>query len=227
VAGVGGFEEDVIEAGAGAEQGIERDTEFLGDEIGGFEADAGDISSEDVGVGLDRVDGIVAVGFVDADRAAGADAVGMEEDHDGADDFLFGPGVLDLFAAFGSDAVDLFETRGSMFDDVEDGVAEAFDEFAGADGTDAADHAAAEVFGDAFECGGRGGADEMGLELEPVFAVADPAALGIDPFSRADGRERAEDGDEIAMTAGMNLEDGEARILVEEGHALDQASPSG
>jgi hypothetical protein len=41
MAGVGGFEEDMIEAGGGAQQGIERHAEFLGDLVGGFEADAG------------------------------------------------------------------------------------------------------------------------------------------------------------------------------------------
>jgi hypothetical protein len=223
VSGLGGFEEDMIEAGGGAEERIERDTEFLGDLIGGFETDAGDIAGEDIGVGAELIDGMLAVGFEDADGAAGADAVGMEEDHDGADDLLFGPSVFDLFTAFGADAIDLFEACGSVFNDVEDGVSEAVDQLAGVDGTDAFDHAAAEVFFDAFAGVGRGRGEELGMELESVIPVAHPPPLGIDPFAGGDAGERSDEGDEIAVALDFEFEDGEAGIFVEEGDPFDEA----
>jgi hypothetical protein len=80
----------------------------------------------------------------------------------------------------------LFEPGGGVFDDVKDGLAEVFDEFAGVDGSDAADHAAAEVFLDAFEGGGGCAGEDFGFELEAVFPITHPAAFGMEPFAGAD-----------------------------------------
>ena len=44
---------------------------------------------------LDLLDGVLAVGLVDAHGPAGADAVGVQEHHDVADDLLLRPGFLD------------------------------------------------------------------------------------------------------------------------------------
>jgi hypothetical protein len=223
VASMGGFEEDMVKTGDRAEERIVGDTKILGDLIRGLKPDTGDVAGKDIRIGANAIDGFIAVGFVNADRAAGADAMGMEEDHDGADDLLFSPGVFDLFPAFWAYAFDLFEACGGMFDDVEDGIAELLHEFAGIDGTDAFNHATAEILFDAFTRGGWCAGQEQRLELESVIAIANPASLGVDPFAGADAGERADDGDEIAVTFDFELEDGESRVFVEERDPFNQS----
>ena len=97
------------------------------------------VLAEDVGIGADGFDGFVAVGFVNAHGAPGADSVGVEENHNVADEALFVPGLANLAAAHWSDAVDLFQQFGSVFDDVDDLLAEVFEQFLGVGGADAFD----------------------------------------------------------------------------------------
>src|SRR5688572_30901295 len=94
----GGFAQDEFQAGGGAHDGVTRDADFLSDFIRGLEADAGNVAREKIRILADALDGTLAVGFVDADGARGAYSMRVEENHDLANDLLFGPGVLDFAA---------------------------------------------------------------------------------------------------------------------------------
>src|SRR5262249_29850441 len=107
-----------------SQERIKRHTHLLRDLVGGLEADAVNLLRQEIGIGPDLFDGGFAVSLVNADRAAGAYAVGVEEDHDLADDLLFRPGFLDAAAPLRADAFDVLQSPRFVFDDVGDLLAE-------------------------------------------------------------------------------------------------------
>jgi hypothetical protein len=65
-----------------------------------------DVRSQEVRVAAHLLNGTLTVGLVDPHRPAAADAVGVQENHDLADDLLFGPCRFDLLPAFAEALVD-------------------------------------------------------------------------------------------------------------------------
>jgi hypothetical protein len=63
--------------------------------IASLEADAPNVTGQAIWVLGHHLNGVRAVGLVDAHGARPSDAVGVQEHHDLADDLLFGPGVGD------------------------------------------------------------------------------------------------------------------------------------
>ena len=157
-----GFPKGVAQTRRGSDQGVLGDAEFAGDKIGTFKANSRDISGERVGIGADDFYGIISISFENAHGAAGADAVGMEEDDDGADRSLFIPSGFDSSSSLRPDAVDRLQFGGRFFDDGEDIFSEVLDHFFGVDGADSFDHPATEIFFDAFAGGWRGGFQKGG-----------------------------------------------------------------
>ena len=222
VALVGGLKEDVLEAGVDACGGIEREAEALGDLVGGLESDAADVAGEAVRIGADDLDGLVAVGLVDADGAGGGDAVAVEEDHDLADGLLLIPRLLDALAALGADAVNFLEPGGGVLDDFEDPGSEAGDELSGVGRTDTLHEPGGEVSFDALGAVGRGDVEDVGLELASELTVLNPVPAGVDPFAGRHGRGAADDGDDVGVSADADLEDAESVLLVEERDPFDE-----
>jgi hypothetical protein len=101
----------------------------------------------------DELDGVGAVGLEDPHGAGRADAVGMQEQHDLADDLLVRPAGDDPLGALRPDAGDLPEPARLLLDDVEHGLAERLHEPLAVDRADALDQARAEVALDALERG--------------------------------------------------------------------------
>jgi len=219
---VGGLDEDVAQSRAGAQQRIEWDSELSGDLVGGFEAYSRDVLGEAVWILANLLDRMFAIGFVNANRAAGAHSIRVEKNHDVADDFLLGPGIFDSPAALRPDPLDHFESGGVVFDDVENSFAELLHELACIHGSDALDEAGAEVFLDAFAGVGGGGGEQLRAELHAEVPVALPFAFGGKPFARVGRWERSQDSHLLAMALHARLEDAEAGILVEESDALDE-----
>ena len=75
----------VADAGPDPDQRRLLDPELGRDLIGGAEADAADVAGQAVGVLADHLHGVGAVGLVDPHRPRGADAIGVQEQHDLAD----------------------------------------------------------------------------------------------------------------------------------------------
>ena len=90
-------------------------------------------------------------------------------------------------------------------------------------GPDAADHAGAEIFLDAFGRRRRRRLEQIGLELKAMRAIGEPDADGVDEFAGRDRSRMADDRDEIAPPARLHLQDREAILLVVKGHPLDRA----
>jgi hypothetical protein len=147
----------------------------------------------------------------------------VQEQHDLADHLLLGPTFLDALGALGADAGDLAQALRALLDGVERRLAEGVDQLPGVDRADALDQAGGEVLLDALQRGRRGGAEEGGLELDPMGAVVDPGSRGLDELAGADRGRSAHDGDQLALAAHLDPEHAEAVLGVVVGDPLDQA----
>jgi len=98
--GIRGLQKAARDSRARPNDGIPGDAYLLGDLIRGLETDTGDVIGERVGVGAHGLNRLVSVGLEDANCAAGADAVRMQENHDLPNRFLFLPGFLNASPAF-------------------------------------------------------------------------------------------------------------------------------
>ena len=78
--------------GADPHQGDLLDAKLHRDGVGGLEADAADIAGQAIRVLGHDLDGVGAVGLVDAHRPRRADTVAVQEDHDFPHRLLLGPG---------------------------------------------------------------------------------------------------------------------------------------
>ena len=199
------------------------DAELHGDRVGGLEADAADVAGKPIGVLGHDLDGVGAIGLVDANRPRGADAMAVQEDHDLPDDLLLGPGVRDAFGPDRPDARHLPQPIRLGLDDVEHLLPEGLDQLLGIDRPDAADHAGAEIFLDPLDRTRRRRLEKPRLELLAVRAVVGPFARRGDPLAGGDDGGMADDGHQIAMAARLRPENAEAVLGVMEGHPLDEA----
>src|SRR5262249_29524111 len=127
-----------------------------------------------------QLDGLLAVGLVDAHGPGGADAVRLQEDEDVAHRLLLAPALADALHAAGADSLDLLQKGGALVDDLQGARAEDLDDLAGEVRADALDEAGAEVAGDALGGVRRRGAQLVGPELQAVVAVLRPGARGLD-----------------------------------------------
>src|SRR5277367_86703 len=127
------------------------DAELHRDRVGGLETDASDISGQPIGILGHNLDGVGAIGLVDANGTRGSNPVAMQEDHDLPDDLLLSPGVRDTFSADGADARHLAEPSRLGFDDVENLVRKRLDHLLGVNRANAPDHAGAQIFLNPFD----------------------------------------------------------------------------
>jgi hypothetical protein len=71
--------------------------------------------------------------------------------------------------------------------------------------------------------GRRSGAQECGLELEPVGPVVHPRASVVDELAGADRGGGTKHRDQIPLAADLDTQHAEAAVRVVERHPLDQA----
>jgi hypothetical protein len=97
-----------------------------GGAVGRAEADAADVAGQAVRVFRDELNGIGAVGLVDAHRPRRADAVAVQEQHNLADGLLLGPARDNPFGTLWADTGDLTQAAARfLLDDIEHGFAKA------------------------------------------------------------------------------------------------------
>jgi hypothetical protein len=174
--------------------------------VSGLEADAVNVLGQPVRVAPDLLDRVFAVSLEDPRCPACADSVAVEENHDVADDLLFRPRRLDLLPSLGADAVHVFQPGRFRLDDVENLLPEIIHQLLGVDRGDGFDHPVAQVFFDALFGGRRTAGKHFRPEPEAKLAVLHPAALGREPFSRADGRQGADHGHQVAVSLNFDLQ---------------------
>ena len=191
--------------------------------VGGPKADAFNVAREPIRVFSHHLNGVMAIGLEDAHRPRRSDAVRMQEDHDVADSLLLGPARGDLAGAELADAGHFPQLLWVRFDDFEGRFAESADDPLGEFGTDAANHARAEIFLDAFGRRRWSRLEKIRLELQAMRAIGDPDADGVDEFAGRDRSRMPNDRDEITPPARLHLEDCEAILLIVKGHPLDRA----
>ncbi len=149
--------------------------------------------------------------------------MGMQKHHDVANGLLLGPAGGYFSRAELSDPRDIPQLLGDRFDDFESSCPERADDSLRQLRTDAANHSRAEIFLDAFSRGRRGGFEKVGFELQPVGAIGRPNADGVYELSRRYRRGVPDDRDEVALTARLHLQDGEAIFLIVKCHPFDRA----
>jgi hypothetical protein len=66
----------------------------------------------------------------------------------------------------------------------------------------------------------------MSFELKPVVAIGRPSADGVDELSRRYRGGVPNDRDEVALTARLHLQDGEAIFLIESWLRLSEQRPA-
>ena len=148
----------------------------------------------------------------------------VQEQHDLADHLLLGPAGADAQRPLGPDAGDFLEAFGCLLDGVEHGRTERLHQLLGIDRADALDHAGAEIALDALQRGRRCSLEEGGLELQPVRAVVDPDARGLDELAGADRGGGADHGHQVTLAARLDPQHAKAVLGVVVGHPLDQAT---
>ena len=210
------------DAGAQPLRGFLCQAKPNGDGVGGAKADAPDVARQPVGVFRHHLDGVVAIGLENPNRARGPHAVGMQKHHDVAHRLLLGPAGGDLPARI-SPMPDTSRSRTGSASTISKVASPNAGDALGELGADAAHHAGAEVFLDPLGGRRRRGLEEVGLELQPMRPVGEPDADGVDELAGRNRRRMADDGDEIAVAARLHLQDGESAVLVMEGDALDRA----
>src|SRR5258707_2907764 len=90
--------------------------------------------------------GFSVIGLIDARGPRRADAVAVQEDHDLADDLLFGPSIGDALGTYQANASHLAQALGLLLDRVEHLLSESSHKLFRIDRTNAADHPGAEIF---------------------------------------------------------------------------------
>ena len=127
-------------------------------------------------------------------------------------------------STLGTDPLEFQQARGGLLDDVEHRLAESAHQFPGEVRADPLDHAGAQVLLDAIE-GARGDHPQIArLEWQPMLAIVDPPALGLEGLAGGEAGRRADDGDQLALPAHLHPQHTEAALGAMEGDALDGAA---
>ena len=171
-----------------------------------------------LGEHLDRVG---AIGPMDADRAARAHTVRVQEDHDLPHGALALPVLDDAAGAHATDAGDVEQAVGLAIDHVEHAVPKAATSCLARCGPTPLIRPEPEVALDTFGRVRGRDADPVGLELLPVRAVVHPRAGGVDVFADGDLRRVADDRGGFASTPQRHAQDAEPALRVVIGDALD------
>src|SRR5258705_11655760 len=136
-----------------------------------------------LGISPPRLDRLLAVGLVDAERTTGAHAMRMQKNHDFAHQLLLRPCCLDLSAPGWTNPIDFLEPRRALVNDGEDFFTESVHQLLGVDRTDAFDQAAAKILFHALTGIGSTARYGIGPKLEPMLSVPDPGALSGNPLT--------------------------------------------
>ena len=116
----GKFLEDMTDTSLSTDHGVTWNAQPLSQGICGLEANAVNVEGQAIGILLDPGNGFVAIGLVNADGAGRTNAMGVQEDHDLADDLLRRPGFHHPLFAFGTNAVEFCQALGCLLNDVKD-----------------------------------------------------------------------------------------------------------
>ena len=182
--------------------------QLAGRGIGRHEADAPDVHGQTVGVLAHHVEGLAAVGAVDAHGIGGRDAVGLQKEQQVADAPVLGPAFLDLLETLLAHALDLEQAFG-LFVQHADGVrAEGRHDAPGHLLAHALDEARGQVQADALAGGGQHLLGHVEGQLAAETRVVDPAAadLQLDAHLRVDHVAHAGHGIAAHRAAGRALD---------------------
>ena len=208
VAVVRGLLQHIEQPGLDAQGVILGKAQLAGRGVGRHEADAPDVHGQAVGVLAHHVEGLAAVGAVDAHGIGGRDAVGLQKEQQIADAPVLGPAFLDLLETLLAHALDLEQAFG-LFVQHADGVrAEGGHDASGHLLAHALDEAGGQIQPYAFAGGGQHLLGHVEGQLAAEARVVDPAAadLQLDAHLRVDHVAHAGHGIAAHRAAGRALD---------------------
>src|SRR5262249_49576564 len=109
------------------------------DLIGGFEAYSPDIGGQTIRILSNDFHGPIAIGLVNPKGAVGADAVGLQENQNAPDRFLFLPAFANALNAARSESLYFFQESRTFVNDAQGSFAECLDDLVGIMPADAFD----------------------------------------------------------------------------------------
>src|SRR5258708_34142089 len=112
-----------------------------------------------------RLNGILAVGLVDAQRPACAHSVGMKKNHDFTYYFLLRPCCLDLSPAGRTNPIDLLKPHRALFNASKDFFPKFVHQLLGVDRTDTFDQTTAKILFKSLARIRSAAGNRIGLEL--------------------------------------------------------------
>ncbi|KPH88253.1 hypothetical protein GLUCOINTEAF2_0203878 [Komagataeibacter intermedius AF2] len=148
----------------------------------------------------------------------------MQEQHDLADHLLIRPATDNPFGALRANTRHLPQAMRFLLDQIEHGLAERFHQFLRINRPNAPDHARAKITFDALDRGRRAGLEELGLELEAVGMVVEPAPRHLHKLARRNHGGMADDSDQIALSPHLHAQDAETVLCIVERHPFHKAS---
>ena len=134
---------------------------------------------------MDRLDGQISVGLVDADCSSGADPVAVQKEHDLADLHSFLPGTGDPLAALWTDAIHGLQVGGIVAYHSQYFRTEVADQLFRQARAQPPSRSLRQGTVQHPHSWSAGRFQELGLELEPMLLVPDPPTLSGQPFPGA------------------------------------------
>ena len=167
---------------------------------------------------------IIAIRLVNTNRSGCPHAVGMQKDHDGADDFLFSPSVSDLLLPLRSNASQFGHAFWRLLEHLKDLLPKGSHQFLSEVGTDPLDHPGTQLFFDAFQRCRWDNAEIGGFELKAMSTIGDPPSFAFYVFAWCDGGCRAYHGFQVPVASDFDPQEPESCLLTMKSDALDGTS---
>ena len=213
VALVGPLQQQVLQGGLGPVGRVLVYPHLPGDPVGGDETDPPHVLGQPVGVFLDHLHRILAVGSVDAGGVGGADPVALQEQHHAPYVLLLHPGPFDALHPAGPDPRRLGQSFRLLVDHSQGLVAESVHQPSGKHRADALDQARGQVAAHGIGAGGQLGAVAVSPELIAVDGMVYPSALQVQPLSRLNPRHGSGNGHQVCLAWNHKAADGETGLL--------------
>ena len=172
------FLKNMAQSGIGPKQGVVRDADLLRNLVGGFETNAGNVFRQAIRIASNLLNRVLAVGLVNPNRPARAYTIGVQKNHDVANDLLLRPCVFDAASSHRTNPLDILKPAGFFFDYVKNLFAKLRDQLFGVGRPDAFYHSAAKIFLNALLGRGSRILQQVRFELETELAVTHPVPFG-------------------------------------------------
>ena len=108
----------VINCSAGPFKAMRVDTYFLSEFIGSLKPHTSNILCQSVGIFTNKGDRVLPIGVKNSKSSCGSYSIGLQENHDVSNGFIFFPALANEFDAFWPQPFYLFKKAGRLINDL-------------------------------------------------------------------------------------------------------------